>query len=167
MHKAIRQSSPGTPSYNYTVLSYPGSLSTFASGINHGATSKSEIVGVVGSQGFLANVSEKKSTTETYQAVNYHVATFVNPIDINDSGQIVGVYVDKSNVSHGFERSSGKFSTIAVPFAGATNTIPFAINESGEIVGGWTDNSGATHGFTLIGGTYASFDYPGANLHSG
>lgn len=158
---------PGAPSYSYTVLSYPGSLSTALSGINHGATpSKNEIVGnggASGQQGFLASVSEKKSTTEKYQALNYpHVSDQVVPIDVNDSGQIVGYYLDSSGVGIGFELSGGKFTTIAVPFAGATLTIPYGINDSGEIVGWWADSSGVAHGFTLIAGVYTSFDYPGA-----
>ena len=153
----------GTPSYSYTVLSYPGALSTNMNGINHDPTTKIEIVGAAGNQGFIASVTEKKTTTEKYQPLNYpHVSTEVNPIDINDSGQIVGTYVDSSGVSHGFERTGVKFTTIAVPFTGATNTFPVANNDSGEIVGSWTDSGGATHAFTLIGGTYASFDYPGA-----
>ncbi|MGA9354182.1 MAG: hypothetical protein WBV46_10870 [Terriglobales bacterium] len=156
----------GAPTYSYTVLGYPGSLSANVNGINHGATTKIELVGAggaTGSQGFIASVTEKKTTTEKYQALNYpHVSTEVNPIDINDSGQIVGTYLDSSGVSHGFERTGVKFTTLAVPFTGAAATFPIANNDAGEIVGAWTDSSGATHAFTLIAGTYASFDYPGA-----
>src|SRR5580698_1470831 len=53
---------PGAPSYTYTLLSFPGSLDTFAVGINLSATtSKIEIVGGAGQGGFLARVSEKKT----------------------------------------------------------------------------------------------------------
>lgn len=157
---------PGA-SYTYTVLSFPGALSTSANGINHGVTtSKIEVVGwggPTGDQGFIAGVSEKKTVTETYQDLNYpHVSDELFPIDINDSGQIIGTYLNSSGVSVGFERSSGKFTTIAVPFAGATYTFPVANNDAGEIVGSWTDSGGVAHAFTLIAGTYASFDYPGA-----
>jgi probable HAF family extracellular repeat protein len=159
-----REKAQGTPSYSYTVLAYPGSLSTNVNGINHGVTtSKIEIVGTAGTQGFIASVSEKKTTTEKYQALDYpHVSTQVTPIGINDSGQIVGTYVDSSDVSHGFVRNGVKFTTLAVTFAGATSTIPLANNDAGEIVGGWTDSGGVTHAFTLVGSTYTSFDYPGA-----
>ena len=156
----------GSPSYTYTLLSFPGSLSTFANGINKGATtSKIEIVGSQGQGGFLVDVSVKKTVSEKYQVVNFpHAAAQLDASDVNDAGQIVGDYVDSSGVYHGYERSGGKFTTIDVPFAGATATFTNAINNSGEIVGGWTDSGGVTHAFTVVGGTYASFDYPGATF---
>jgi len=157
---------PGSPSYTYTLFSFPGTLTTFANGINKGATtSKIEIVGSQGQGGFLVGVSEKKTVSEKYQVVNPpHAAEQFATNDVNDAGQIVGGYVDSSGVSHGYERSGAKFTTIDVPFAGATGTSAFAINNSGEVVGGWTDSGGATHAFTLIEGTFASFDYPGATF---
>ncbi len=162
-HQAKTQ---GSPSYTYTLLSFPGTLSTSASGINKGATtSKMEIVGGQGQGGFLVGVSIKKTVSERYQAVNFpHAAEQLPANDVNDAGQIVGGYVDSSGAYHGYERSGAKFTTIDVPFAGATATFAYAINNSDEIVGGWTDSGGATHAFTLIGGTYASFDYPGATF---
>jgi probable HAF family extracellular repeat protein len=157
---------PGSPSYTYTLLSFPGSLDTVAEGINLGATtSKMEIVGAAGEGGFLARVSGKKTVSETYQAVNDpHGSDPQTPFAINDSGQIVGAYDD---YSQGYERSGGRFTAIAVPFAGAQGTFPYGINNSGEIVGGWWDSNKIEHGFTLIAGTYTSFDYPGASETSG
>jgi len=153
---------PGAPSYTYTLLSFPGTLSTFAEGMNLGATtSKIEIVGGAGEGGFLARVSGKKTVSETYKAVNYPHGPgpgFVNAV--NDSGQIVGEY---NNYDSGYELSGGKFTSIAVPFAGALSTFPYGINNSGEIVGGWWDSNKNEHSFTLIGGTYTSFDCPGAS----
>jgi len=159
-----RAQTPGSQSYTYTLLSFPGDLYTYAVGINKGATtSKIEIVGSQSQGGFLVGVSEKKTVSEAYQAVNYpHAAEQVGASDINDLGQIVGAYIDSSGVYHGYERSLGKFTKIDVPFAGATGTLAVAINNSGEVVGSWTDSSAASHGFTLIGGTYTSLDYPGA-----
>jgi hypothetical protein len=97
---------PGAPSYTYTLLSFPGTLSTNANGINKGATSsKIEIVGEYGAGSFLAHVSGTKAVTETYRAVNYpHVLpTRQAANDVNDAGQIVGGYLDSSGVSHGYE----------------------------------------------------------------
>jgi hypothetical protein len=168
---ASRQAkTPDSPTYNYTLLSFPGTLYTYATGINLGATtSKIEIVGGYGPDvedtpaGFLARVSEKKTVAETYEAVNYpHVPPQQGAESVNDLGQIVGEYLDSSGDFHGYERAGGKFSQINVPFAGATGTFPFGINNSGEVVGGWNDSDGNEHGFTLIGSTYASFDYPGS-----
>ena len=160
----------GTPSYTYTLLSFPGTLATYAYGINSGATtSKIAIVGeydpaVESTQaGFLTHVSAKKTTTETYQTVNYpHVPPQQNTSGVNDSGEIVGCYVDGSDVIHGYERIGGKFTTLDVPFAGATGTCAFGINNSGQIVGQWLASDGSIFGFTLIGGTYTSFGYPGS-----
>jgi hypothetical protein len=156
---------PGAPSYTYTLLSYPGTLSTVAIGINPGAiTSKIATVGVGGQDGFVALVSGQKKFTETYEAVNYpHAAQQVGPQAINDLGQIVGQYFDSSGHYHSYELSGGTFTTINVPFTGATTTFAYGINNSDEIVGAWVDSAGNTHGFTLIGGTYASFDFPGAS----
>jgi hypothetical protein len=155
---------PGT-SYTYTLLSFPGTLSTIAIGINPGAlTSKLATVGEAGQDGFAALVSGKTKVTETYEAVNYpHAAQQVGPQALNDLGQIVGQYFDSAGHYHSYELSSGRFTMIEVPFTGATTTFVFGINNSGEIVGSWTDSSGNTHGFTLIGGTYGSFDFPGAS----
>jgi|ERR1700733_2001182 len=153
---------PGSPSYTFTLLSFPGSLDTGAEGINLGATtSKMEIVGGADQGGFLARVSEKKTVTETYEAVNYPRDSAPQTVfAVNDSGQMVGAYAD---YDQGYERSGGKFTPIAVPFAGALGTFPYGINNSGEIVGGWWDSNKDEHGFTLIGSTYTSFDYPGAS----
>jgi hypothetical protein len=157
---------PGAPTYTYTLLSFPGSLDTFAEGINLGAaTSKMEIVGGAGQGGFLARVSEKKTVSEAYEAVNYpHSSDPQTVAAVNDSGQIVGDYDD---YDQGYERSAGKFTKIAVPFAGAQGTFPYGINNSGEVVGGWWDSNKDEHGFTLIGSTYTSFDYPGASETAG
>jgi uncharacterized membrane protein len=153
----------GSLSYTYTLLSFPGTLYTAGSGINLGVTtSKTEIVGIAGEEGFLARVSGTKTVTETYKAVNYpHVPGPESANAVNDSGQIVGQY---NNYDSGYELSSGKFKTIAVPFAGALATFPYGINNAGEIVGGWWDSNKDEHSFTLIGDTYTSFDYPGGTV---
>src|SRR5271163_4585827 len=79
---------PGSPSYTYTLLSFPGTLSTSAYQINLGATSsKTEIVGQGGEGGFVVRVSGEKTVTETYKAVNYPHTSDGLVNDINDSGQ--------------------------------------------------------------------------------
>jgi len=158
-----------SPTYTYTLLNYPGQLSTDAICINKGATSsKTEIVGGYGAEpelsqaGFLARVSGTKTVTESYESVSYpHEPAEQFAECVNDSGQIVGTYVDSSGGSHGYEKNGGKFTLLDVSFSGATGTFPFSINNSGEVVGGWSDSDGNEPGFTLIGGSYASFDYPG------
>src|SRR5579863_3766945 len=133
---------PETTSYTYTFLSYPGTFFTYANGINKGATtSKIEIVGGESNSnqgGFLLGVTEKKTVTEAYQAVNYpHEPLAQYATGVNDSGQVVGTYLDSSSVWHGYERTLGTFTKINAPFVGATASFTSAINNSGEVVGGW------------------------------
>jgi uncharacterized membrane protein len=153
-------------SYTYTLLSIPGTVTTYLSGINLGVTNpKMEIVGGGSEGGGVVRMSGKKIVTETYQPVNYpHISgQEQNAFGINDVGQIVGVYIDGLGVYHGYELSGGKFTTLNVPFAGATGTSAFAINNSGEIIGQWFDATGNTHSFAVVGGTYTALDYPGAD----
>jgi hypothetical protein len=155
-----------SPSYTYTLLSIPGTLTTYLSGINLGVTNpKIEIAGVGLQGGALVRVSGKKTVTETYKPVNYpHISGLEQGATaINDAGQIVGLYIDGSGIYHGYELSAGKYTALNVPFAGATGTAAYGINNSGEIVGQWFDTTGNTHSFTLIGGTYTPVDYPGAD----
>ena len=162
---------PGSPSYAYTLLGFPGALLTSACSINLGATtSKTEIVGGYGPPeqgnlaqgGFLARVSGKKTVTETYKAVNYpHLPQDQIALGVNDSGQIVGAYYTNADVFYGYELSGGKFTTLSFP--GGDGTLALGINNSGEVVGYWGVSGGNTQGFTLIGGTYTSINYPGAS----
>jgi hypothetical protein len=64
---------PASASYSYTLLSIPGTVGTFFSGINLGVTNpKLEIAGG-GSEvgGAVVQVSAKKTVTEIYKPVNY------------------------------------------------------------------------------------------------
>ncbi len=159
----------GSPSYTYTLLSYPGTLTTFANGMNLGATtSEIEIAGGYGAApilnqgGFLARVSGTETVTETYKAVNdpHAPGDLQLAADVNDSGQIVGFFADSSDNDHGYEVSDGRFT--AINFPGSTSTFAQGINDSGEVVGFWGTSTAYGGSFTLIGGTYASFNYSGA-----
>ncbi len=160
----------GSPSYTYTLLSFPGALLTSAASINLGATtSKTEIVGGYGPPeqgnlaqgGFLARVSGTKAVAESYKAVNYpHLPQDQIALGVNDSGQIVGAYYTSADVFYGYELSGGKFTTLSVP--GGVGTLAVGINNSGEVVGYWS-SGGPTQGFRLVGSTYTSFNYPGAS----
>ena len=169
--------SPGTPAPNltspkFTILNFPGTLTTVGFGINSGAaSSKIEIVGAIGNNtaapigyfgGFLMHYTKATGTaTESFHGVNIPGATQQAASGVNDSGQIVGYYSDGSGVVHGYLESGGKFTIIDVPFSGATSTAAFGINNAGEIAGEWSDAT-TYHGFLLSGGIYTSLDYPGA-----
>jgi probable HAF family extracellular repeat protein len=158
---------PEAPSYTYTVLSFPGTLLTYPSSMNLGATTaKIDIVGGYGANvlaqgGFLVRLSGTKTVTETYKAVNDpHAPQDQLVSGVNDSGQIVGISIDSSDHDHGYELSGGKFTTLNYPRS--TYTFPEGINNSGEVVGFWGTDAGSGGSFTLIGGTYAAFNYSGA-----
>jgi hypothetical protein len=162
---------PGSPTYTFTVLAFPGTFFTSVAAINSGAaSSKIEIVGGDGwdaSIGYTASFAMsynamKASTTEILRGVNKPKAIGQAANGVNDSGEIVGYYiVSGTTADHGYLRSGGKFINIAVPFSGAVGESAFMINNSGEIVGTWEDAT-TSHGFLLSGTTYTSFDYPGA-----
>jgi len=159
---------PGSPSYTYTLLSFPGTLITYPGGINLGATtSKIQLTGGYGSGilaqgGFLATVSGTKTVTETYKVLNDpHAPSDQLTTDVNDSGQIVGESIDSSGNYHGYELSGGKFT--AINFPSSTSTLVLGINNSGEVIGFWGNAAGDQGSFTLIGGTYAALpNYSGA-----
>lgn len=173
-----------SPTYTYTLISYPGALDTQGVGINPDAldrdsddqsgtaTPKIRVVGAWSSNngitqtGFLARVFGTNPVQETYDLLNDPQGSQVQqPYSINDFGQIVGDYyvgeAGDSYIFHSYELDGDTFKPLNVPFTGAVSTFSPAINNTGEIVGGWTDSTGNSHGYTLIGGTYTSFDYPG------
>jgi hypothetical protein len=161
---------PGSPTYTFTVLAFPGTFFTSVAAINSGAaSSKIEIVGadVWGPVGYAASFAmsynaTKPSSTETFRSVTKPKTIGQAANGVNDSGEIVGYYiVSGTTTDHGYLRSGGKFINIAVPFSGAAGESAFMINNSGEIVGTWEDAT-TQHGFQLSGATYTSFDYPSA-----
>ena len=173
-----------SPTYTYTLLSYPGTLDTQGVGINPDALDGDldgqsgtprpgiKVVGAwfspdgTSQTGFLARVFGTKSARETYDLLNDPQGSLVQqPYSINDFGQIVGDYyvgdIGGSYIFHSYELDGDTFKPLNVPFVGAVSTFSPAINNTGEIVGGWTDSAGNSHGYTRIGDTYTSFDYPG------
>ena len=165
--RRVLQSS-GSQTYTYTLLAFPGTLSTQGIGISPGAGSmETQVVGAwnVGESqtGFLARVRGTDATFESYQRVNDPAAPAPQqPYSINDFGTVVGDYIDAAGIFHGYEMQFGKFKPIEVPFAGAAGTYSPSINNFGQIAGGWFDGAGNSHGFTLINGVYTSLDYPGS-----
>ena len=165
------------PTYSFTVLDFPGTLTTVGFGINSGAATPTiEIVGGIGndsispigySNGFLMHYTMTKGlTSETYRGVNIPGALEQLASGVNHSGQIVGYYSGTSGAVHGYLYSGGKFTTIDVPFSVAKDTACYGINNSGEIVGLW-DDAATTHGFLLSGGQYTTLDDPNAGTASG
>ena len=159
-----------TSSLRYTVISFPGDLSTQGVGINPGAsTASAEIVGghvFNGGQngtGFRGHLRGGKAMAQSYESVNDPAGPVQQQAySVNDAGQVVGDYFDSAGNFHAYELDGTSYKPLEVPFTGATGTYSPGINNAGQIAGGWIDGNGLSHGFTLVGGTYSSFDYPGA-----
>jgi len=171
-HEAKSADASAATTYDYTLVSYPGTLNTLGVGINPSAI-RGAGLDVVGAEffpddlsqtGFLANISESENgVTERYQLLNDPQApTPQQSYSINDYGVVVGDYIDAAGIFHSYVYDCGQFKKFDVPFAGATGTYSPAINNAGEIVGSWNDSAGNAHSYTLINGKFVSFDVPGS-----
>jgi probable HAF family extracellular repeat protein len=144
------------PSYTFTIIDVPGSISTVTTGIND----RGQIVGrfrdaagethgllIDGAKLTIIDVPGIRETTEANA--------------INNLGQIVGIFRDAAGALHSFLKDGAIFTTFDVP--GATTTFATGINDRGDIVGFFNDATG-THGFlTTDGGdTFTIIDVPNA-----
>ncbi len=148
---------------SFGVIDYPGSIRTFANGINDAG----DIVGMYYSpdqkrHGFLLRGLRGGQFT----MIEFPGATDTWAWDINRAGDIVGSYLDPGGKQHAYLLSGGRFTTIDFP--GADMTTPGGINAKGEMVGMYWNLSGDTkmRGFLFSGGRFTSFEYPAPNLMS-
>ncbi|HJV88561.1 MAG TPA: hypothetical protein VJ698_24060 [Noviherbaspirillum sp.] len=123
---------------NFTTIDVPGSISTYAYGINHAEEVVGEYIssntqhhGYLSSGGGITNIDRPGADSTT-------------PYGINRRGQIAGTYLE-AGVMHGFVLAKGNYLTIDYP--GATNTEVFGINSKGVVVGDYLDADGHRHGF--------------------
>lgn len=133
-------------------ISFPGSTTTVATGINN----REQVVGFYvdaagGNHGFVND--GKKFTT-----IDFPGAVLTQVFHINDDGLMVGIYENADGLDHGFSCQNGHFSRIDFP--GGVTTDANGVNSSSDIVGQYTDASGLTHGFTLSHGKYQRSDAP-------
>jgi len=136
-----------------SVIAYPGSISSEASGVN----ASGHIVGAFADQngvvhGFLYD-------GKTYATIDPPGSTYTCTLGINAAGEIVGYY-SVNYVSHGFLLSNGSFIEIDFPSMPATTVT--GINDKGAIAGSYLDFNNVSHGFTLIDGTFTTVDVPEA-----
>jgi probable HAF family extracellular repeat protein len=144
--------SAATNSASFSIVNYPGSLTTSARGISNNG----EIVGFYefgtgGRRGFL-------SSGGTYTPVSPPGATRSSAEAINNKGQVAGAYTRGAGES-GFLFSRGSYAEVRFP--GAIETHPYGINDVGQVVGSY--NTGTeTRGFLYSGGVYQTISYPGS-----
>jgi hypothetical protein len=152
----------GPVSYNFNSISVPGSLSTWAQGVNNAGDVVGGYVDVKDPNdvfhGFLLD------TTGHFQTIDVPGAQIrTSPQAINNSGEIVGSYVDANGVSHGFLDKNGVFKTIDVP--GSISTAALGINSSGQIVGSFDSPNGQGQdfggGFVYANGVFTTILVPG------
>jgi hypothetical protein len=149
--------------FTFTTIDPPGSLSTFAFGIDF----QGDILGnYTASDGFDHGFLFQRGafTTIDVPGVTGPRDPIVGllgsyPRHSNPQGDLVGFYTARG-VIHGFLRQGGAFTTIDFP--GAAATLAFDINLLGDIVGWYIDSGFVNHGFLLRRGAFTTIDFPGA-----
>src|SRR5215472_12095707 len=143
-----RASAGGT----FTTIEVPGSVATFAFGINRSGL----IVGTYLRAGAFHGFADQSGTFTTIRVPGAS-ATFAG--GVNDHGEIVGSY-RRGGVVHGFADHRGAVTTIDVP--GAAFTTATGVSDKGEVVGTYASRTGPDHGFADRGGAFTTIDVPGA-----
>jgi len=132
---------------SYMAIEYPGSVWTYAYGINNNG----DIVGFYresggGDRGFL------RHSNGSYEELIHPgapgatvIATF--PYGINNLGQVVGHYQDNAGGRYAFLKDGDAWVAFNHP-DGANATVPLGINDDGVIVGVYSDqHDGWNKGF--------------------
>jgi hypothetical protein len=141
-----------TDSYTFMTIAYPGSSSTFASGIDVAGRVVGYYVDGGVTHGFLLS-------NGSYSAIDYPGANWTAAFGVNNGGLIVGAYGPEAESGrHGFLLNGRSFSSMDVP--GSLDTVARGINNRGQIVGDYVGADGVRHGFLLSGGAYSTVELP-------
>jgi hypothetical protein len=146
----LLQTAAASTSYKVQQINPPGSISTYAIGINTASSVVGNFTtstGVVHGYKFAAG----KYTTITFP----HSNKFTRANGINDSNLIVGDFFGTDNFYHGFTFSGGKYTQYDVQ-KGVVSTSIFDVNNNGDFVGA-AGVGGPNQGFINIGGTVTEF----------
>jgi hypothetical protein len=134
---------------------YPGSITTFASGVSGGT--------VVGWYKDAADVSHGFiHTAGGYVPLNHPLATDAGGGTVAwgiDGNNIVGTYFDATD-AHGFVWNGTAFTTLNNPAAIPGKTFAWGISGN-TVVGDYYDGT-RYHGFIETNGAYTQLDYPSA-----
>jgi hypothetical protein len=139
------------PGSNFKRLNPPGSVYSFAFGLNDSAVivgSYTDAKGVY--KGFVYDGTSYKTI------VFPGATTFTQANGINDSNVIVGDFIAKDELTHGFMLKSGKFTRFDA-LKGASTWI-IGINKAGNLAG-YTGTNGNTLGFIKIGRKVKTFTF--------
>lgn len=119
--------------YTYVRISVPGSVETWANGIN----AQGDIVGLyfTADGGPFGYVLRKG----VYTTIGHPDAEGLAARRINSRGDIAGVLHDFDGGLHGFVLSGGQLTRIDRP--GSTSTFAFGLNDAGDVVGLWGGGS--------------------------
>jgi uncharacterized membrane protein len=151
-------------SLRFTTIDFPGSVVTFANGIN----ARGEVVGDYTDSSNKTHGFVKIG--ELFRSIDFPGALLTQARGISPAGEIVGSYQLAGEPAlnlHGYLLTrGGEFRR--VDFPGHINTIPQRIGPDGTILGCFhdTDFMGSMHGFVNQGDEFAEFATP-ASMHNG
>ena len=117
--------------YTYVRISVPGSVETWANGIN----ARGDIVGQYftadgGPYGFLLRKG-------VYTTIEHPAAAGLPARRINSRGDIVGVLHDFQDATHGYLLSDGQLTRFDSPDPHSSFTVANGLNDAGDVVGFW------------------------------
>jgi len=124
----------------YTTLDVPGSIRTYASGIDG-----SNVVGFYDDSSHVGHGFLYDGSTYTTLHVPRSTQTTARAID---GSNVVGYYVDSSSVWHGFLYDGSTYTTLDPPESHPTYPFTRAVAiDGGNVVGFYRDDSYNFHGF--------------------
>jgi uncharacterized membrane protein len=142
-----------------TTFRFPGSLITFANGINNHAqiAGSASFPGSARNNGFVVRDGVFHLIVVPNSRTNDAAA-------INDKGDIVGNVIANDGVAKGYLLHNGTFHIFRFP--GSARTVVSGINRDGIIIGHYRAAPIAhniDHGFMVKNGVFTTLDFPGAH----
>jgi hypothetical protein len=157
-------------SYTLKSYDYPGSLETWAYGIND--IWGTALIGSTGNVGQIVGFYWDSTGTShgflfdglvAWTSIDYPGARETWAVAINNAGLVVGAWEDSTGIQHGFIYDSVSGAITSFDYPGSTLTQAWGINDAGQIAGWYYDASGGQHGFVYYTSksAFKSIDYPG------
>jgi hypothetical protein len=157
-------------SYTFKSYEYPGSMYTWATGINDlwndafitNSGNVGEIVGFFtdssnNNHGFLFD------GLVAWTQIDYPGASQTYATAINNIGVVAGTWIDPAGNAHGFTWNSNTGTFVSLDYPGASTTEAWGINDAGQVVGWYYPSGGYQYGFLYYGSKFYSINYPGTS----